>query len=451
MQLKFVYQPILRQKVQPVTVFDQALQSESDQMLEVMRRYNGIGLAANQVGLDQQLIVMEYVPSEDDKTPAIPRLQLANPRVIKSSKETEIMTEGCLSLPGLELPVERPSAVVVEGQNLRGEKVTIKAKGLFARVLQHEIDHLHGILFTDRATRKAILNDIHFAKVVFFGSDDFSLPVLVGAVEAGLQVVAAICETDKRAGRGTEKSSSPVKEFAESHGIAVFSPDSAEEITPLLEKLQPDLILLASYGKILPEAALAIPPFGAINIHPSLLPAYRGATPIQSAILDGRRETGVTVMKMEPRVDAGAILAQQPYAIGAEDTTASLKVALSRQGSSALLSVLPTYFSGLAELHSQDPQQVTKTKKLTREMGEIDWSNEASVIDRQIRAFTPWPGTYTWMAGKRVKIIRATVREGKILPLEVQLEGKTAVDWASFVRGYERQLTRESWYGKIYR
>lgn len=451
MDVRIIYEPILRQVMKPVTVFDERLKKEADEMVATMHRQNGIGLAANQVGLDKQLIVLEFTPQKDDETPAIPRTQLCNPKITKSSSETEVMTEGCLSLPGLELPVRRSLAVVVEAQNLRGEKVTVKAKGLFARVLQHEIDHLNGVLFTDRAEKNNTIKPYTFAKVVFFGSDDFSLPVLKRVVETGYQVVAVFCESDKRGGRGDNRIVSPVKTFAEQHSIAVFNPETKEEIAPLLAQIKPDLLVLASYGKILPEEALRQPVFGCLNVHPSLLPRYRGATPIQSAILNGETETGVTIMSMAKSVDAGGVIAQRTAPILPNDTTPVLREKLAELGSQLLVELLPKYLSGQAKITAQDDALATRTTKLFKELGRINWEEPAELIVRKIRAFLPWPGTYTTLNGKRLIILEATVKDGTVLPIRVQLEGKTAVSWEDFLRGYQSQLTREPWYGKIYR
>lgn len=451
MDVRIIYDPILRQVMKPVTVFDDQLKREADEMVETMHRQNGIGLAANQVGLDKQLIVLEYKPQKDDETPAIPMTQLCNPRIIKSSNETETMTEGCLSLPGLELPVVRNKAVVVEAQNIRGQKVTIKAKGLFARVLQHEIDHLNGVLFTDRAEKTNEVKNYFFAKIVFFGSDDFSLTVLKQLTDSGYQVIGAVCESDKRGGRGTAVITSPVKIFAEEHGIAVFSPESKDEISPLLKQLKPDLLVLASYGKILPEEALAVPVFGCLNVHPSLLPKYRGATPIQSAILGGDSETGVTIISMAKLVDAGGVVAQETLNINPEDTSITLRSKLAELSAGLLVKSLPQFLSGQAKVVVQDESKVTKTNKLSKELGEINWDESAETIVRKIRAYTPWPGSYTKLNSRRLIIHEAKVVNDKVLPIRVQLEGKTEITWSDFLRGYQSQLTREPWYGKIYR
>lgn len=450
MDIRVIYDPFLRKTAQPVTVFDAVLKQQADEMIETMKGHAGIGLAGNQVGLDKRLIVLGYQPAnENDDLPALPFMQLVNPKITKFSKEKEVMTEGCLSLPGLELPVERSAGVTVEYQDVAGVKKSIKAKGLLARVIQHEIDHLDGILFTDHVKNYKNLVNYRFARVVFIGSDDFSLTHLKALHEAGLNVIAAITETDKPAGRGRQIKESIIKIYAKEIGIAVFQPETTGELTSIVEQLEPDMLILASYGKILPDKALEWPTYGAINVHPSLLPKYRGATPIQSAILSGEKVTGVTIMEMVAKVDAGQIISQQSTDVLENETAPKLRSRLAKIGAKMLIEAIPSYLSGQAKLRQQDANQATLTKRFSKEDGEINWSNPAEQIANQIRALQPWPGTYTYLGDKLLKIKSASVKEGKILPELVQLEGKTETNWADFVKGYQNQLTREAWHGKI--
>jgi len=420
-------------------------------MIKAMHGHRGIGLAANQVGLNKRLIVYGYTPkTKDDSWPHIPKTALCNPEIVRASRETEVATEGCLSLPGLELPVRRSVGVTVKAQDLRGKVVTIKAKGLAARVLQHEVDHLNGILFTDRAEAVAEIKNYAFARIVFFGSDDFSASIFEALLVAGLNVMAVVTETDKPAGRGKAIKSPLMKEVAGRRNIAVFQPESKAEITALVEQLQPDLIVLASFGKILPAAALGAPTFGALNVHPSLLPKYRGATPLQTALLEGETETGVTIIEMSPAVDAGQIVAQTKVAIGEGETFQSLKSKLAELGGSLLVQTIASYLSGQAKLTTQAEKAVTGTKKLTKDMGEINWNDSAAQIDRQIRALNPWPGTFTTLGAKRIKILEATVQAGRLALVTIQLEGKKPAAWTDFVRGHAAELTKQSWWDKIH-
>ncbi len=450
MDLRIIYDSVLREKSRPVEIFDDSLPALADEMFAVMKKHNGLGLAAPQVGISERVIVFGYEPtSAEDELPRIPFTALVNPVVAKFSQEKETMEEGCLSLPGLELPVTRSAGVTVQAQTLKGEPVTIKAKGLLARILQHEIDHLDGILFTDRADGFAKLSDYRYARIVFFGSDNFSLPVLNSLLDAKLNVIAVVTETDKPAGRGQELVSTPIKQFATEHGVAVFQPAEKSDIAPILEQLDPDLVVLASYGKILPAATLAVPIYGSLNVHPSLLPMYRGATPIQTAILAGDAETGVTIMAMAPQVDAGGVIAQERAAIQPSDTSVTLRERLADLGAKLLLASIPPYLAGQSKIVTQDESAVTSTSKLTKEMAEIDWTKPLVEIDRQIRALQPWPGAFTWLEGKRLKFLESAMASSRLVIGRVQLEGKNPSAWADFERGYADVLKKSHWYGKI--
>lgn len=437
-----------------MTVFDESLSTLADEMLDIMHQNVGMGLAANQLGSPLDLLVIEFLPAkadqkEDRTLKPIPKVVLCNAKVTKFSREKDVMVEGCLSLPGLELLVERSSGVTVEAQDLTGKPVTIKAKGLLARILQHEIDHLNGILFTDRAKGVEKLKNYFWANSVFFGSDEFSLEVLTKLVDSGFPISAIVTETDKKAGRGQQLLQTDTKKWATEHGIAVFQPESKAEITEILTQIKPHLAILASYGKIIPDAALKIPTYGFLNVHPSLLPAYRGATPLQSAILNGDDQTGVSIMKMDAGVDTGGVVAQKTIPLDQTETFLELKDRLASEGASLLMRQLPSYLAGQAEPKKQDNSVATATHKLSKEMGEIDWTQSVSSIDRQIRALNPWPGTYTFLGEKRLKVLSAKIIENKLELMTVQLEGKKPISWSEFVRGYQKELKNCSWYGKI--
>ncbi|HUD20971.1 MAG TPA: methionyl-tRNA formyltransferase [Candidatus Saccharimonadales bacterium] len=450
MKLRYLYDSFLRATVQEVTVFDATLKREADEMLKIMKQFNGIGLSGNQVGLDKRMIVCGYEPlDKKDDFPRIPETVLINPKIVKYSKDKIVFTEGCLSFPGLELPVERPAKIVVEAQDLNGKKITIKAGGLLSRIIQHETDHLDGIIFSDRTNAYKDIANARFARIVFLGSDDFSATIFDALLEAKLGTIAIITETAKPAGRGRELQEPVMANLAKRNNLAVFQPETKVELTEIVKQLQPDLLILASYGRILPEETLNIPAYGSLNIHPSLLPKYRGATPIQSAILGGERETGVTLMVMNPVVDEGEIVAQEKNAIASNETTTSLKEKAARTGAGLLIKNLPIYLSGQSRLEKQTSSEVSATKKLTKEMGEIDWQNSAEVIDRQIRALNPWPGTFTWLGNQRLKILEVILHGDRLELVTVQLEGKKPADWKDFVRGHEQELTKTDWYGKI--
>lgn len=449
MNLRFVHDPFLRQTVKKVTVFDAELKKQANEMLKIMKDAVGLGLAANQVGLDKQILVLGYEPeNKKDEIPRIPYQAICNPKITKFSHEKETMFEGCVSFPGLEVPVKRSVGVTVEAQDLDGKKITIRAMGLRARILQHEIDHLNGVLFTDYLKNGQRV-DLGFLRIIFFGSDEFSRPVYEGLKDMGLNVMAVVAETSKPSGRGQEVSEPVMAKVAKENQVAVLQPEDKDDIVKVLKQLEPDLLVLASYGKILPAEALSIPPFGCLNVHPSLLPKYRGSTPIQSAILSGDKKTGVTIMELAPNVDAGGLVAQVEMPILDNETTDSLKQKTAEVGADLLSQVLPSYVLALIEAEPQDEEKATKTVKLTKKDGEINWSDDLSKIDRQIRALNPWPGTYTWLKDKRLKILEAKETAKGLQLITVQLEGKKPALWSDFVRGHLEELTKETWYGKI--
>lgn len=451
MQLRVIYEPILRTPAASIRVFDAKLKKTAEQMRRLMKESRGIGLAANQVGLNQRLLVMEYQPKNQGPEQAVPRLELANPRLVKQSSEKETMIEACLSIPGLEFPVTRPIGVTIEAENLSGKTIKIKTKGLAARVLQHEIDHLNGVLFTDHVAKRELLNLANYqpVKIVFLGSDDFSLESLKALAGNGLNLIGVVTETGKKASRGGQIKSTPVKDFALKNNLTCFQPVDSAELESIMTQLKPDLIVLASYGRIIPTSVLALPAFGSINVHPSLLPRYRGSTPIQQAILNGDQVTGVTLMAMTAQIDAGEIISQKVLKLTGRETNLELRSQLAKIGAEQLLKNLPLYLAGQAKLKVQDDNKVSLAEKLTKETGQIDWQRPLELIERQIRAYHPWPGSFTFLHNKRLKILSARLDQGQLHLLEVQLEGKQPTNWPDFVRGHLKELKETDWFGKI--
>lgn len=442
------YDPILHKPAKPVELFDAELSEKIAEMFPIMEGSNGIGLAANQVGWDARVVVAGYKSKDKDDLEDIPKTILINPQIIFTGKKETVLDEGCLSLPGFELPVTRPETVSIQARDEQGKAIKLEAKGTYAHILQHEMDHLNGVLFPSRSKDWQNLKYYRHMKIVFLGSDEFSEQILAELVK-NLNVMAVITESDKPAGRGRELTENAIKKFATSAEISIFQPEDTQELTEIISQLQPDLLILASYGKILPETALTAPPFGAVNVHPSLLPKYRGATPIQTAIRNGDSTTGVTIMKMARTVDAGEIISQKEVAIEPVDTALTLRANLADVGAKLLLKELPGYLCARTKLQNQNEDEVVLTKKLSREDGLIDWQKPVEILEREIRAFVPWPGSYTYLGDERLIIRSARLLEGKLQPLEVQLAGKKPMKWSDFTKGYHNQLTKESWWSKI--
>lgn len=251
-------------------------------------------------------------------------------------------------------------------------------------------------------------------QIVFMGTPDFSVPSLKAIHAAGFTIRAVYTQPDKQRGRGKKVSASPVKECAEKLGIPVFQPQTLKDpdIIAGLADLKPDVIVVIAYGKILPKAILDIPRYGCLNVHGSLLPAYRGAAPIQYAIKDGVRTSGVTIMMLDEGMDTGKMLKKAEIVLDAKETTGTLFDKLAIVGAETLIPVLKDLPAYEAAAQSQDESKATYTAKITKEMTHIDFSQPAVVIERLIRTLDPHPGAYILHEGHRLKLWAADVVSG---------------------------------------
>ena len=302
-------------------------------------------------------------------------------------------------------------------------------------------------------------------RIVFMGTPEFAIPPLEELVRRQYQVVAVYTQPDRPAGRGRAPAPSPVKTAA--LNVPVIQPANFKEGGAIdqLASLQPDVIVVAAYGLILPQAVLDVPKYGCVNIHPSLLPRYRGAAPVASAILAGDEVTGVTFMRLDAGMDTGPILAQERVAISPQDTTGLLTARLSELAARLLPDVLERWVRGEIKPQPQNEAEATYSRRISKEDGKIDWHLPAVEMWRRMRAFQPWPGCYTFWQGKRLGIIEAVplpaetsigpgqvagvnkdgaafgvgTGNGVLGVVKVQLEGKRAMTSGEFVRGY-RQL-----------
>jgi len=252
-------------------------------------------------------------------------------------------------------------------------------------------------------------------RIVFMGSPDFSLPTL-RALHATYSVVGVVTQPDRAAGRGRELQPPPIKSLALELGIPVIQPEKLRE-PEAMEKLRawaPDAIVVAAFGQILRQDVLDLPEFGCINVHASLLPRWRGAAPINAAILHGDEETGVTIMKMDAGLDTGPILSQRSVRIQPEETAGSLFDKLSTLGADLLLDTLPKYFAGEIEPRPQPDEGATYAGMMKKEEGRLDFSQPARELERKVRAFNPWPGAYFEWDGNLLKVHRASIGMGKM-------------------------------------
>ncbi len=252
-----------------------------------------------------------------------------------------------------------------------------------------------------------IYNRRAMTRVVFMGTPDFAVPALERLTDGPFEVVGVYTQPDRPAGRGRRITESPVKGWAKGRGLPVFAPASFRrpEAVAELRELRPEVVVVAAYGKLLPPPVLEVPPKGVLNIHPSLLPRYRGASPVAAAILAGDEFTGVTIMVLDEGMDTGPILAQEEERIAEDDTTASLTGRLATRGAGLLVATLPRWLAGQARPQPQDGAQATYCQRITKADGEIDWHWSAEEIERRLRAFNPWPGCHTSWRGRRLKLV----------------------------------------------
>ncbi|MBA3014453.1 MAG: methionyl-tRNA formyltransferase [Proteobacteria bacterium] len=248
-------------------------------------------------------------------------------------------------------------------------------------------------------------------RIIFMGTPDFAVPSLRELIENNENIVAVVTQPDRPKGRGRKLTQPPVKLLAEQAGIKVLQPTKirTESFLDELRRFQPDVILVAAYGRILPPAVLSLPRLGCINVHGSILPKYRGAAPIQTAILRGEREAGVTIMQMDSGLDTGDMLLVGSLPVSDQDTSATLIPRLAELGGSLLHQSLGLLVAGRLEPKKQDDGQATLAPPLTKEDGVIDWKNSAFAISCQIRALDPWPTAYTRIQGKQIKLFMPTV------------------------------------------
>ena len=258
-------------------------------------------------------------------------------------------------------------------------------------------------------------------RLVFLGTPDFAVPPLRAIAESGLyEIAAVVTQPDRPAGRGGKLAEPPVKVYARAHGIPVLQYDKIRaEGAGDLRRIAPDVMVTCAFGQILSGEILDIPPLGTYNIHASLLPEYRGAAPIQWAIIEGKRETGVTVMKTDEGVDTGDILLSMRTSIGENETAGELSERLSVLGAEAVLEALSRVSRGEISLEKQDASRATHVKMLDRSAGNIDWTADAERVRNLVRGLYPWPGTYTFFRGAALKILGARAASGAGRPGEI--------------------------------
>jgi methionyl-tRNA formyltransferase len=297
-------------------------------------------------------------------------------------------------------------------------------------------------------------------KIVYMGTPPFAVPPLQSLIAAGNDVVGVVTRIDKPAGRGKVLTPPAVKLAAEQSGVPVFQPKRVREPASIeaIGAMQPEIIVVAAYGQILPKELLALPKYGCVNIHASLLPAYRGAAPINWAIINGETRTGITIMQMDEGMDTGAVLAQEGILIDPRDTAGTLTEKLAELGSWLIVDTLSRIEAGGVPAAPQDPDKATMAPLLKKEDGRIDWTLAAPTIHNRVRGLSPWPGAYSFLDGKLIKVLETKVAEGAGEPgalheqgrdglivstgkgmlsiVRLQPEGKKPMSASEFLRGH---------------
>ena len=303
-------------------------------------------------------------------------------------------------------------------------------------------------------------------KIVFMGTPDFAVPSLKALVEAGYDVAAVVTQPDKPKGRGKSLLPTPVKEEALLHEIPVYQPQRVKnnrEFLDTLREIAPDVIVVAAFGQIIPRDVLELPKYGCINIHASLLPKYRGAAPIQQAVIDGEKESGVTIMKMGVGLDTGDMISQAVVPLAEDETGGSLFDKLAEEGAELLIRTIPSIVDGTAVYTKQPEESPTPyAAMISKKMGLMDITKSATELERLVRGMNPWPSAYTFLNGKTLKVWKCSVESGncgkeapgtitgvdkkgihvacgtdKLVLEEVQLEGKKRMETEAFLRGYQ--------------
>ncbi len=297
-------------------------------------------------------------------------------------------------------------------------------------------------------------------RLVFMGTPQFAVPPLRALAAAGHDIAGVVTRIDKPSGRNRVLTAPPVKRAAQEDGFPIYQPRRVREpeFIETLRRVGPEVVVVAAYGQILPGTILSLPKYGCINIHASLLPAYRGAAPINGAIIRGEPRTGITIMQMDEGMDTGAILLQESIPIGPRDTTGTLTEKMSQLGARMIAEALPLVQAGKIAPIVQDGAKATLAPVLKKEDGLIDWSTPAAEIHNRVRGFSPWPGAYTFLDGKLIKLLETeeapgTGEPGRIyIPdrstlavgtgrdmlriISIQPEGKKPMSCSDFMQGH---------------
>jgi methionyl-tRNA formyltransferase len=293
-------------------------------------------------------------------------------------------------------------------------------------------------------------------RLVFAGTPEFAVPSLHGLLDAGYRPELVLTQPDRPAGRGQDPQPPPVKQLALSHGLNLAQPDRLEDVRDTLERLRPEIMVVVAYAHKIPYWLLTLPPMGVLNVHASLLPKYRGASPVAAALLNGDLVTGVSIMRLAEGWDTGPVFRQRPLEIAPDDTAGTLTDKLAQLGAELLVEVVGLRVRGMITAKRQDEGHASYAPRLDKEDGRLDWTKPADRLVREVRAYTPWPGSFTYWNGKLLKILaaraaaspetmpqpgtvltglRVAAGGGLLIPLRVQLAGRKPMSGDEFLRG----------------
>lgn len=454
---------VMRKPAKEVKRVNASVKKLLDDMLETMRAAPGVGLAAPQIGVSKKLVVVDVGDGP---------YYLVNPVIVHRSAEEDIQWEGCLSFPGYVAQVKRHLAVTVKALDRDGHDIWIEAKGFLARALQHEIDHLDGIVITDRAIciKEVVQEPAELAEegdsavsCVFMGSPGFAVPSLQELYNHGIDIRLVVTQPDRPYGRKQELRETPVNAHAKRLGLPVVTTDSLEkpEVLELIKSQAPDFVVVVAFGQKIPNEIIELPKHACLNVHPSLLPKFRGGNPIQRAIMAGEKVSGVTTIYLSQRMDAGDICLQRSVDIDPDETFGTLEQRLSSLGAHLLLESMSLIYQGNGVRIPQDHAKKTMARHLAKGEDIIDWNQDAKRVHNLVRALNPRPGAVTFLSGQRIKIWETSVAEeyseegipgrvlgvkgdsvlvscgtGKLLISLLQPEGKKSMTAKAFLHGY---------------
>lgn len=432
--------PVLREVARPVPeeLFGSAeltrLIKDMEEALD--KEPEGVALAAPQIGVSYRVFIVRKdrtidVHRDESHKLSSPK-ELApevevyiNPEILKTSRKRAVVDEGCLSVRGIYGSTKRHERVTLRARRVDGSRFERGGGGIMAQIFEHETDHLNGVLFIDHAERLIRIPRGSEHSFVYFGTPQVASDTLELLIERGFVPSLVITSPDAPRGRGLALTPSETKTCALAHNIPVLTPEKLDVGTiAAIGALENDYAIVVAYGKIFPEALINAFSKGVLNVHYSLLPKYRGATPLEAVLRAGERETGVTIQKMARELDAGDILVQKAVTIAPGETACELRPRLIKFGAALLADTLPAYLEGNIVPVPQDASHASHSGKLKKEDGLLALDAPAEGNWNTYRAYADSIGTYFFENGKRMKITSATFKNGTFVVERVIPEGK---------------------------